>query len=68
MEADHPTKRLRARVAARGIAACSSHVSAPRRRGHVAFQVLQWRSSFAPPRRPGASGPWRTPRSLRRAR
>ena len=29
MEADHPAKRLRVRVAARGIAACSSNVSAP---------------------------------------
>eukprot|EP00966_Prymnesium_polylepis_P129604 2997194-Prymnesium_polylepis.1 len=32
MEADHPAKRLRVRVAARLIAACSSNVSAPRGR------------------------------------
>eukprot|EP00966_Prymnesium_polylepis_P126135 2916450-Prymnesium_polylepis.1 len=36
--------------------------------GSYHVQVLQWRLSFAPPRRPGASGPWRTPRSLWRAR
>eukprot|EP00966_Prymnesium_polylepis_P144482 3336542-Prymnesium_polylepis.1 len=32
MEADHPAKRLRVRVAARGIAACNSNVSVPRGR------------------------------------
>eukprot|EP00966_Prymnesium_polylepis_P206177 4777383-Prymnesium_polylepis.2 len=29
MKADHPAERLRARVAARGTAACSGSVSAP---------------------------------------
>eukprot|EP00966_Prymnesium_polylepis_P278658 6437761-Prymnesium_polylepis.1 len=32
MEADHPAERLRVRVAARGIVACSSNVPAPRGR------------------------------------
>ena len=32
MKANHPAERLRVRVAARGIAACSGSVSAPRGR------------------------------------
>ena len=32
MKADHPAERLRVKVAARGIAACSGSVSAPRGR------------------------------------